>query len=94
MRIEYKMMAPFKLNYYIQIYFHKDKYPLQNEHLKCVVLTKEKGIGFEMRTVFGLLVGLGTGARVVTFLVVSEPRFRRFYKMIFEIVYDMHCICI
>ena len=43
---------------------------------------------------FGLWVGSGTEARVVTFLVVSEPRFRRFYKMIFEIVYDMHCICI
>ena len=34
-------------------------------------------------------------------LVVSEFRFRRFYKMIlkifvndFEIVYNMHCICI
>ena len=27
-------------------------------------------------------------------LVVSEPRFRRFYKMIIEIVCDMHCICI
>ena len=34
-------------------------------------------------------------------LLVSEPRFRRFYKVIlklfvndFEIVYDMHCICI
>ena len=27
-------------------------------------------------------------------LVVSEPRFRWFYKMIFEIVCDMHCICI
>ena len=34
-------------------------------------------------------------------LVVSEPRFRRFYKLIlklfvndFENFYDMHCICI
>ena len=27
-------------------------------------------------------------------LVVSEPRFMQFYKMIFEIVCDMHCICI
>ena len=33
--------------------------------------------------------------------VVSKPRFRRFYKMIlkiffndFEIVYNMHCICL
>ena len=43
---------------------------------------------------FSLRVGFGTATRAVTFLVVSEPRFRRFYKMIFEIVYDMHCICI
>ena len=43
---------------------------------------------------FGLRVGSSTVAQAVTFLVVSEPRFRRFYKMIFEIVYDMHCICI
>ena len=27
-----------------------------------------------------------------TYLVVSEPRFRLLYKMIFEIVSDMHCI--
>ena len=34
-------------------------------------------------------------------ILVSEPKFRRFYKIIlnffvndFEIVYDMHCICI
>ena len=27
-----------------------------------------------------------------TILVVLEPRFRRFYKKIFEIVCDMHCI--
>ena len=38
--------------------------------------------------------GFGTAARAVTFLVVLEPRFRRFYKMIFENVYDMHCIYI
>ena len=38
---------------------------------------------------------------VATSLLVSEPRFRRFYKMIlklfvndFEIVYNMHFICI
>ena len=38
---------------------------------------------------------------VATSLVVSEPRFRRFYKMIFklfvndfEILYNMHFICI
>ena len=43
---------------------------------------------------FSLQVKSGTAARAVTFLVVSEPRFRRFYKMIFEIVYDIHCICI
>ena len=37
----------------------------------------------------------------VLHLVVSEPRFRRFYKMIlklfvndFEIFFNMHCICI
>ena len=28
------------------------------------------------------------------FILVSEPRFRRFYKLIFEIVCDMHCIFI
>ena len=32
---------------------------------------------------FGLRVRLGTVARVVTFLMVLEPRFRKFYKMIF-----------
>ena len=37
---------------------------------------------------------LGTVVRAVTFLVVSEPKFRLFYKIIFEIVYDIHCICI
>ena len=36
-------------------------------------------------------VGYGGVGRNI--LVVSEPRFRRFYKMIFEIVCDMHCIC-
>ena len=36
------------------------------------------------------LVGLGMTGRAVTFLVVSEPRFRRFYKINFEIFYDMH----
>ena len=45
--------------------------------------------------------GSGRGSGVPTALLVSEPRFRRFYKVIlklfvndFEIVYDMHCICI
>ena len=33
-------------------------------------------------------VGSGTAARTATFLVVSKPR--RFYKMIFEIIYDMY----
>ena len=85
------------------MYFHKDKYPLQNEHWKCVLLTKEKRIGFKKRTAswfrFGLWVGSSMGARAITFLVVSEPRFRWFYKIVlkffvndFEIVYDMHCI--
>ena len=39
--------------------------------------------------------------RGATFYLVSELRFRRFYKMIlkffvndFDIVYNMHCICI
>ena len=43
-------------------------------------------------------VGPGKGSHS---LVVSDPRFRRFYKMIlklfvtdFEIVYNMHFICI
>ena len=51
---------------------------------------------------FGSANWVGPGSGVATFLVVSEPRFRRFYKMIlnfffvndFEIVYNMHCICI
>ena len=44
--------------------------------------------------------GLGW-ERGATLKVVLEPRFRRFYKMIlkifvndFEIIYNMHCICI
>ena len=41
-------------------------------------------------------VGLGSG--VATLKVVSEPRFRGFYKMImkndFENFYDIHCMCI
>ena len=44
---------------------------------------------------------VGSGSGVATSLVVSKPRFRRFYKMIFklfvndfEIVYNMHSICI
>ena len=43
-------------------------------------------------------IGPGKGSHI---LVVSKPRFRRFYKMIlklfvndFEIVYNMHFICI
>ena len=39
-----KSWTPFKLNYYIQIYFYKDKYPLQNEHWKYVLM--RKGIVF------------------------------------------------
>ena len=42
-------------------------------------------------------IGSGKGSHI---LVVSEPRFRRFYKTIlklfvndFEIVYNMHFIC-
>ena len=44
---------------------------------------------------------VGPVSGVATSLVVSEPRFRRFYKMIFkffvndfEISYNMHFICI
>ena len=44
---------------------------------------------------------VGSGSGVATVLLVSEPRFRRFYKMIlklfvndFEIAYNMHFICI
>ena len=44
---------------------------------------------------------LGWAGNGVVHLVVSEPRFRRFYKMIlklfvndFENFYDIHCICI
>ena len=33
------------------------------------------------------------GGAVRHILVVLVPRYRRFYKMIFEIVCDMHCIC-
>ena len=43
---------------------------------------------------FDLWVRSGTTAQAATFLVVSESRFWWFYKMIFEIVCDMHCICI
>ena len=50
---------------------------------------------------FGSANLVGPGQGVSTLKVVSEPRFRRFYKMIlkfffndFEIVYNMHCICI
>ena len=44
---------------------------------------------------------VGPVSGVATSLVVSKPRFRRFYKMIlklfvndFEIVFNMHFICI
>ena len=44
---------------------------------------------------------VGPGSGVATSLVVSEPRFRRFYKPIFklfvndfEMLYNMHFICI
>ena len=44
---------------------------------------------------------VGPRKGVATSLVVSEPRFRRFYKMIFklfvndfEIAYNMHFICL
>ena len=46
-------------------------------------------------------IGLGRAQGSPQLKVVSEHRFRRFYKMIlkifandFEIVDDMHCICI
>ena len=45
--------------------------------------------------------GSGRARGVATALLVSEPRFRRFYKVIlkffvndFESVFDMHCNCI
>ena len=56
----------------------------------CFIDKKKKGIGFEKRTAsqigfgFGLRVRSRMAARAVTFLVVSEPRFRRFYKMILK----------
>ena len=50
---------------------------------------------------FGSVNRVGQGSGVATTLLVSEPRFRRFYKTIlklfvndFEIVYNMHFICI
>ena len=50
---------------------------------------------------FGFANRVRPGSEVATALLVSETRFRRFYKVIlklfendFEIVYDMHCICI
>ena len=52
------------------------------------MIQKKKGEDRVLGSGFGLRVRSGT------FLVVLEPWFRRFYKMIFEIVYDMHCICI
>ena len=58
-----------------------------------IIQKKKKSEHRVPRFGFGLRVRSGTTVRAVTFLVVSEPS-RRFYKMIFEIVYDMHCICI
>ena len=39
-------------------------------------------------------IGGGGGGGGATFILVSKLRFRRFYKLIFEIVFDMHCIFI
>ena len=58
------------------------------------MIEKQKSEDHVLGSRFGLRVGTGLEVQAVTFLVISEPRFRRFYKMIFEIVYDMHCICI
>ena len=50
---------------------------------------------------FGSDCRVGPGSGVATTLLVSKPRFRWFYKVIFKlfvndfaIVYDIHCICI
>ena len=58
------------------------------------MITGHPGLGSDLPK----WVGLGKGSHS---LVVLEPRFRRFYKMIlklfvndFEIVYNMHFICI
>ena len=73
----------------IQIYFYKNKYPLKNAHWKCVLLTKEKGIGFEKRTVsqiqFGLRVVSGTGAQDITSFV-SFAYFMPFSYVMFHII--------
>ena len=57
----------------------------------------ERPRGFGSDSPIGSVRGLG----VPITLLVSEPRFRRLYQVIlklfendFEIVYDMHCICI
>ena len=85
------------LKWYLRIYIFI-------EYLKCVWKnnciwiirndSKKKSEDCVPGSGFDLLVGSSTAMRAVTFLVVSEPRFRRFYKMNFEIVYDMYCICI
>ena len=70
----------------------------ENENLITRKIKIKPGVpGFR----FGLANRIGPGSGVATTLLVSEPRFRRFYKVIlklfvndFEIVYDMHCICI
>ena len=45
---------------------------------------------FESMEMFGLWVESGMGARAVTYLLVSEPTFRLFYKMILKLF--MTCI--
>ena len=66
------------------------KYPIENKYKKCVLqIDRFSGLRPGVRS---SLRGRVRGG--VTFSLVSEPRFRRFYKLIFEIVCDMHCICI
>ena len=82
-----KRWAPFMLKWYLHIYFFI-------EYLKCVwksnciwiIRNDSKKKKFEDRVPgsgFGLRVGSSTAARAYTFLVVSKPRFIRFYKMNF-----------
>ena len=59
------------------------------EKMNCIWIRKrEDCVSDPIRT--SGQVGSSTGVRALTHLVVSKPRFRQSYKIIFEIVCDMH----
>ena len=61
------------------------------EKMNCIMICKREDRIPDLVRTPGQVGYWGTS---FSHLVVSKPRFRRLYKMIFEIVCDVHCVCI